>query len=269
MREACALAIIALIRTELTGGVDDDAKDWRSHAQAELAQEWTSPWGGQTFPKGSIVTQAVSVPLAGKMRTLFFHVPNSTALFLSVAHREYQAARAIAQERGVFAGLAKQAVFASNDEMARYFEGMFTAVIAAYTAIEAFANEVIPDDVVYTRERNGAKETLGKDAIERRLPLSEKLGQVIPSALNLASPKSHRSWHDFHRLEQMRDRLIHMKSGDRKATGLAKGTIWHDIVLFPSPTAVATPILDYLASKINAKRGWHHSRPFDRVAEAK
>lgn len=244
--------------------LDDDAKDWRLHTQAKVAEDAILPWSGQVVKKGTIITQAVTVPLAAKKRTLFFHVPNATALFLSMAHREFQAARTIGEERDIFAGLAKQANFASNDEMARYFESMFTSVIAAYTAIEAFANEVIPDDFCYTRERNGVAETLRKDAIERRLALSEKLGVVIPEALKIASPRSHRSWQDFHRLEKMRDRLIHMKSADRKATGLSKGTIWHDIVLFPSPTALATPILDFLASKIDVKRSWHLSRPFDK-----
>jgi hypothetical protein len=98
--------------------------------------------------------------------------------------------------------------------------------VFSFTAIESFANEAIPEFFKYTIYCAGNKETLDKPEIERRINLDEKLDKVLPAALSVGSPKGHKVWEKYRAVKRVRNRLIHLKSIDRKASGPENETIW-------------------------------------------
>jgi hypothetical protein len=101
-------------------------------------------------------------------------------------------------------------------------------VVFAFTALESFANEIIPQDYSYTTVdgKTGQTVTYSHDEIERYVSLDEKLSGVLPSALSVRPPKGLHIWRDFKNVKRARDRLIHLKSADRQRTGPDVETIW-------------------------------------------
>ncbi|EON14368.1 hypothetical protein [Pandoraea sp. SD6-2] len=237
-----------------------DATDWRFHAQTETAAPFVTP-AGNLMPAGSIVAQVGCFTLpTGK--TLTLPVPNATALFLNSAHRAFQESQVLVEKHGLRKGLVKHVRFSTNADAFHFVECILISVVSAYSAVEAFANEVIPEGATYTQQRGTRANVLSRIDIEKKVPLSEKLGDVLPAALAVATPRGHRCWDDFHRLEEIRNRIIHMKAADRNVVGDAKGTIWEDIFTVPAPAGLAIPILEHFGKHLPAQRGWLTKRPF-------
>ena len=95
-------------------------------------------------------------------------------------------------------------------------QSLIAGVVFSYTAVEAFANSTIPDDFLFSIERDDKKcrETYSKDQIERHMSLDKKLDKVLPQVCSLTSPKGTKLWVQYNELKKMRDRLIHLKSAD-------------------------------------------------------
>jgi hypothetical protein len=172
--------------------------------------KWSSFRGSGHFkhPDGNeykFVYVARRVKHAGKRHHIA--APSAPALFLSLALK--------ASERA-------QETLADLESTAweRYFdclEHLAAAVIFSFTAIEAYVNELLPESLKYVRVKpSGKTKELDKRAVERYVPLEEKLDQVLPQVLGLSSPRNRgRSlWRDFTWLKQHRDRLIHLKFVD-------------------------------------------------------
>ncbi|WP_257757117.1 hypothetical protein [Burkholderia glumae] len=251
-------------RDEDAGALIDSAlwKDWRLQTTAELAEPFTPPWSPEvTYAKGSLIKLAGQFPVHDG-RQLTLNIPNATALFLSISHRNYVEARAVLDRSGIRKGVRKNVTFAVDADAFHYLECFMTSVVGAYTAVEAFANETIPDSYIHVQKYKDTEERLVKADIERRLTLSKKMMEILPAALSIQTPKGKKCWDQFHRLELMRERIIHMKSADRNMNGPARGTVWEDLFKFPEPVSLALPILEFFARQMDVKRLWVTDRPF-------
>ncbi len=94
-----------------------------------------------------------------------------------------------------------------------YFEHIQTSLIFIYTAVEAFANVAIPETFTYEKLNNKkVREIWGKEQIERWLPTTEKICDILPVILDVDSPKSESFWMGFKRLEELRNSIIHQKT---------------------------------------------------------
>jgi hypothetical protein len=238
---------------------NNELQDWRLHATGELDKDQVI--FGTFYSKGTVVKQAANLKLPNN-KTLQLHVPNATALFLSSSHRSYNEARSLRKKNKLDSGLKPAVAFESDDEAFTFLECLMSSIVAAYTAIEAFVNQSIPDGYVYQKVKAGVTQSFSKVEIERAIPLKDKLSSVLPEALSLNKPVGHKCWDEFHRLEAMRDRLIHMKSADQNVMGDGKGTVWEDLFAFPEPVKLALPILTFLASQMQVQRRWLTHRPF-------
>ena len=58
--------------------------DWRMQDILHLTEDWTSPWTGDTAPKGSQLTLQSTTQL-NKKKQLSIALPNATALFISAS----------------------------------------------------------------------------------------------------------------------------------------------------------------------------------------
>lgn len=236
--------------------------DWRLHATARLTEDWANPWSGQTVPKGSRLTVS-SIMQLSKKKQLTIPLPNATALLLNSSAIAFTSARAIREASGIDKSLQTDVSFQSDKGAFDYIERMIEAVVLAFTALEAFVNETIPEDFVYARHARSevVLEAANKSSIERHVPIDEKLTSVLPEVLKCASPKGSRCWQGYKQLKEARDRLVHMKSEDRKSSGPEVDTVWKAVFLCPAPHLAAKAMIDYFAKGMQTKPGWHSRFP--------
>lgn len=238
-----------------------DSVDWRIDTVAALTAPFVSPWTGETAPVGSLIKKVTTARL-NKKQTLTISIPNASALFLNIARKAYAEAQQIRLEN--VTGRARDTSISLEDPTAfAYLEHMFEAVVCSHTAVEAYVNELLPADRLYERKsKQGALETLSKDEIERRAPLIEKVSTFLPQALGVRSPKGvHRAYSDLQGLIKVRDRLIHMKSIDRKSSGPDVDTIWHRLLVCESPIDQAMAVIKYFAPMGDARPRWLAKMP--------
>jgi hypothetical protein len=138
------------------------------------------------------------------------------------------------------------------------------SVIFAYTALESFANEEIPDEFSHPVEKNKCTEVYGKTQIERFLSLGVKLGDILPVVFDLASPKGTKAWEDYSALESLRHSIIHMKQVDREHVSYSSQSVWSRLIDDPVPYSVATAksMIDYFYDSRSLKPHWYEDFPF-------
>lgn len=245
---------------------DPDSDDWRLHATARLAADWANPWTGKTVPKGSRLTVS-SVMQLTKKKTLTIPLPNATALLLNASASAFRNARSIRDLNGIDTSLQPDVTFRSDKEAFDYVERMIEAIVLAFTALEAFVNETIPEDYVYARHIKSdiILEATNKSTIQRHVKIDEKLTAVLPEVLTCQSPKESRCWQGYKQLKQTRDRLIHMKSEDRKSSLPEVDTLWKAVFVTAAPHMAAKAVIDHFVKAMPVPPGWHARFPHPRT----
>lgn len=235
-----------------------DKGDWRLQTTTHLAEDWTSPWSGITSPRGTRITLVSTVQLT-KKKLLTIPIPNATASMLNAAARAFESARALRSACEIDRSLKREVAFASEVDALDYVERMIESIVLAYSAIEAFANESIPSDFVYARHKNSnvLLEAASKTTIERNVSTDEKLTTVLPEVLGCNSPKGTHCWQNYRQLKDSRDRIIHMKTEDRKSSGPEVDTVWRAIILTPAPHLSAKALIDHFVKNMTNKPQWH------------
>ena len=173
-------------------------------------------------------------------KTVSFALPSPAALCLSLSHTAYQKAQEVS-DADLFQ-LLPHGWSAENTLPALFdlFEQLFLNVIFAYTALEAFVNEVIPDSYTFSQTRQDKKctEQYDRDQIERNLSLDIKLSEILPEITGVKLPKGGSLWNEYLQLKQVRDRIIHIKTVDMgylraeqmKEKGSQEKDIWTDLL---------------------------------------
>ena len=161
----------------------------------------------------------------GKESSVDFGLPSGPALFLNLAKKGYIKIKD-AEPAAMFYKWENAKVPTNHSSLFDYFELFLSHVVFSFTAIEAFANEAIPDSYVHEKlEKDGTK-TMNKQEIERATNLDEKLHLVLPKALGISSPKRTKLWQNYRKLKKMRDRIIHLKKVDRSPSGTENESVW-------------------------------------------
>lgn len=232
-------------------------RDWRLQTTTNLAKDWNNPWTGQTVPKGTRIT-VVTVAQLNSKKVVTIPVPNGSAILLSASKKSHSRAKELRAKSKIDSSIKKEVEFISESEAFDFLEDTIQSIILAFSAIEAFANEVIPDNFQYAHLRRSKTilETANKQQIERFISLEEKLDQVIPEVLGIKSPKSHKSWSEFKKLKKLRDRITHMKSQDRKSSGPESDTLWHQLVKLSTPHRTAFDVIKYFTTKMDSPPQW-------------
>jgi hypothetical protein len=231
--------------------------DWRCHTVVRVAATTTVPGLG-TLPAGA-VGKAVGI-VDYQSGRIAFTVPSATALFINLSHRYYDDARKIAQSFSV--GPTLQTL--DDDISFAYFERIMASVVFAYTALESFANEEIPDEFNHPVEKHKCTEIYSKTQIERFLSLGVKLGDILPVVFDLPSPKGTKTWENYVALESLRHSIIHMKKVDREHVGYSSESVWRALIAEPVPYSVATAkaMIDYFYDSRGPKPHWYENFPF-------
>ena len=240
---------------------EDD--DWRLNVVARLAEDWANPWTGQIVPKGQRLTVSSVIQLT-KKKQLTIPLPNATALLLDASARAFAAARAIREANEIDKTIHKEVSFRSDAAAFDYIERKIEAIVLAFTAIEAFVNESIPREFVYARQQEGkvVLEAVAKPGIERHVRIDEKLTVVLPEVLGCPSPRGSKCWQGYRQLKQTRDRLVHMKSDDRRSSQADVKTLWTAVIIAPAPHVAAKALIDHFVKAMHNKPGWHSRYPY-------
>lgn len=160
-------------------------------------------------------------------RHLSFGLPSAPALYLSLARTAHENRCSINVDSCFVDHPKPQGIYPEDHRILfDFFELFIAEVIFAFTAIEAFANESIPPSFTYSWKNSREIKQLVRADIERFVQLDEKLKRVLPQAHNVKRPAGTPVWQGFKELKSVRDRVVHMKSIDRRASGPEDQTLW-------------------------------------------
>lgn len=196
-----------------------EKEDWRLQAITTLAKKFKSPFSGTTHPVGQTVKAITQLKRDSKI--IFFGIPSASALFLSLSNRLGKEAKE-ELKKPIFKPLPNktQTYFVKDQEIFNIYENLMATVVFAFTALEAFANEAIPKNYVYTfkikKDRKYCIEKYNKSQIERFISLDIKLSKILPHIFKINSPKGTNIWKKYTELKTIRDRIIHLKDMDRE-----------------------------------------------------
>lgn len=180
--------------------------------------------------------------------------PNDVAIYSSIALSNLEIAKEFHKKEVV---PRQQSGFGSKtlkkpkiSEYYDYFETVITAVIFAYTSIEAFANICIPQKYTYSyTDKNGEGVTKNKEEIERTATLREKLKIILPEIIGCKSPTNQKWWTKFTELENLRNEIIHSKeskSEDRYSKLLSTSII--------RKVEVHKEVIEFFGDEISVKK---------------
>ncbi len=238
-----------------------DKEDWRLNTIALVSEDTILQ--GRKIEKGTVI-KTVSIVKLDKKKFLTVPVPNATSMCLKVSYERYLEAKQIKDSLGINRSIKCKHAFESDSNAIDYAELMFESVIMAYTAVEAFVNEYIPDDYETweKRKKAGVLERKTKKEIERFDSTSRKLGVILPEIFGVKSPKSSRCWQDFMALEGMRNRIIHMKTEDRRSSGHDVDTLWNRIHKIEAPYKQALSIIRFYIDSMDSPPRWYEKCEF-------
>ena len=160
-----------------------DKEDWRFHAIA--------PGGND-----GLIMMATTEKLSSSI--VSFGLPSAPALYLNLAHQNFRLRQAV-DLKDLF-DVHPQGVWPEDHKKLFDYMGLaFSEVLFSYSAIEAFANEVIPTgfEYLYKSSKREQPQTLAKLEIERIVSLDEKLKKVLPSACGVNSPAGSKAWKPY------------------------------------------------------------------------
>jgi hypothetical protein len=206
-------------------GVDvmgtDNFGDWRIQAVTTLAQDVSPAYPGGPSHKAGTPVYLSSIVIHPQHNMLGFITPSATSLALSASLKSASAAQSL---RAVL--VLKKTVTpwgegrsVSNENLPHFYdflEHCMITVITAYQSLEMFCNDVISREVksTYVLARKRDDLVLSADELERVASTDEKVGDIVPKLLSVASPKGRAIWERYLDLKLARDSTVHFKSRD-------------------------------------------------------
>ena len=118
--------------------------DWRLQAITNLAEDWASPWTGQTAKKGTQIT-AVTIAKSKSGKAVTLPLPNATALMINASQRSFRNASILWRKSKIDDSKNAEVDFKNYPDAFEYLECMMESVLTAHAGLEAFVNDVIPD----------------------------------------------------------------------------------------------------------------------------
>lgn len=232
--------------------------DWRLQFVSTITHDFRAPGPTITHPAGSAVILSSRAKFHASL--LGFSLPSMTALFIDFSSKAWNEAQLfLASDLNDHFTIKGDGSYGPKNE-ADFFEALelrMAAVVFAYSSLESFANESIPENHIFKKNKQDGKciEEYNKEQIEKWLSLDIKLDEILPSILKISSPKGSAYWQRYIKLKNLRDRIIHMKSKDRKSSGPDDETIWKELLDTSKPN-FAVEAKDIIGYYLN-----NHSKP--------
>lgn len=162
-----------------------------------------------------------------------FAIPSHPAICLHVANQAHIKSSSV--DLSSLVVKSKNSHQVASDKIGwlyNFFEQRFLNIVFSFTALEAFANQNIPDDYSFCRIRQDKRcnELYNKEQIERNLSLDIKLSEVLPEITDIKFDKGTKLWSDYAKLKSVRDRIIHVKSIDLGIKGKNSRSVWAELI---------------------------------------
>jgi hypothetical protein len=202
--------------------------DWRLAAVTTISADTTLP-GGRMWKAGSPVVAVCPINFNRKIR-IRYNMPSVCGLLLDFSHQLYiESADVIS----LFRSKSPDGLLIVDDDSPLLYalERRMAAVVFAFTAVEAFANEMIEE--AYTKKsfvysdpnpQTGSSFTL--EEIERHMPLETKLCGVLPEISSVRSPRGTLMWQRYAHMRKIRHFVIHPKLPDRVQHSPEADVLW-------------------------------------------
>lgn len=237
--------------------------DWRLKINLTVTENTTLPWNGTEIKSGDKV-KLVSLVNLPKKKVLTLPVPSLTALYLSNSAKAWDKYWEIRTNSKIDSSLKKDVYFSSESEAFDALELIATSVISAFTAIESFCNESIPEDHEYWHNRNSEiiVEKSNKQGIERHFTTETKLNEVLPRIYGKESPKGKSPvWGSYKALKGCRDSLIHVKSHETRSVGTDKANLWDKLFKLEKPHFLAKDVFSWYLKGQEKVPAWYEQYP--------
>jgi len=246
-------------------------KDYRyqDYQATKLSQDSTASNVGITSNPGGAVIASGEVQYDNE-HVLSFPLPNIIAMCLDIAYANWVSSQHFLQDEKFlkfFKPAPTKGIVILTEDYTFFdlLQMRMIAIVFAYTALESFANESIPDQFIFRRISGQKKftEEYTKEQAER-LSLEAKLFDVLPEIFKLPTPKGRATGEKYKALEKLRDRVIHIKSKDRIISHLNEENIWKGLLDQSSPNVAieAKEIIGYYLNSLNEKDRPHWYREF-------
>lgn len=127
-------------------------EDWRLQAITTLAEDFSFP-NGPIHKKGAVVVLTAQTKFNKK--NISFGLPNVTAMFLNFSNKLWQESDEYFKNESNFIEPASKFMpvnflnVSSNQLLFDALEKRMGAIVFAYSAIESFANQVIPEGYIF------------------------------------------------------------------------------------------------------------------------
>jgi hypothetical protein len=191
---------------------------------------------------------------------IFYHPPISSASFLNLSHKNFSQAERLQTE--AFKRKSEDGILPDGEHI-EHLELKMASVVFAYTALEAFANDELPEVYIYLQEDKKFTKHYNKGQIERFLSLDMKLGDVLPEALRIKTPKGTNFWSSYIELGHMRDNIIHMKAKDSSLPSGTEDIFWNKLIFCSSPPfKTAKDLMKYFFDLKGKSPDWFKRCPF-------
>jgi hypothetical protein len=177
-----------------------------------------------------LASAATTAELDGKKLT--FTVPSHAALCLNLSNAAFRRAQKVTVD-SIFHNATYGLTAEKNiGVLFNLFEQLILNIVFAYTALEAFSNQMVPDDFVFRHIRQDKKceESYTKEQIERHISLDTKFAEVLPTITGQQFEKGTALWNEYVGLRKIRDRIIHVKSDDLGVRDMTGKSIWADLL---------------------------------------
>lgn len=160
----------------------------------------------------------------GIVNTLEFFAPNVIGFALSIAYESISKAEKLYNSSIDFSKIKHNITNKYTNDIKKirvttksvydYIQEIQKAAVFSYNAIETFCNLSIPEDYEYKlkKDKKGILEVYDKNAIERWIPLKEKISKVMKEIYSTKNPKSKKWWAQLTELESIRHNIVHPKS---------------------------------------------------------
>ncbi len=197
--------------------------DWRSNLVAEVAKDQIVD--GKKVTAGTAIYRTTT--LIQDSVEVSFPDPSPTALFLSIANKNYQSLRPL------YRNVVKPYLNDKFEELFNFFELSISSVVFSFNAVESYANMKIAEDKYYEKKlKSSVYGALSCENIEW-LSLDEKIGDVLPQQLNIKTPKGTALWEKYIKLRKLRNKIIHIRKKDQTRSNLYTGmypkNLWSDL----------------------------------------
>ncbi len=238
-------------------------KDFRYQAITTTTEDVVTPSTGVLHPAGAEVIAIDLIPYDAT-HTLLISLPNMTALLLNQSYIAWAASQTLLQKEQFLDSPSRflpKGTINPKDDAAIFslLEQRMVAIVFAFTALESFANESIPEGYIFrkVRDDNRCTEEFTKGQAEI-LSLDTKLDAVLPPIFGVKSPKGTYVWNRYKIIKKLRDRIIHPKSQDRRPTKSNEETIWKELLdkTMPNVALEAKNMIGYYLNGASEPPRW-------------